>query len=102
MSNLDSIPQTDLNIYKKQRFTTFNQFKKSFDICCLEMENGLNWSKSKSNCLAFLKNYICKHVHRMSIRLKHCKPPAVAKTFLIGEKRKHGRAAKAKTGLLLQ
>ncbi|CAF4234364.1 unnamed protein product, partial [Adineta steineri] len=34
--NLDSIPQTDLNRYKKQKFTTFNQLKKSFDIWCLE------------------------------------------------------------------
>jgi hypothetical protein len=100
--DLDSIPQTDLNRYKKQKFTTFNQFKKSFDIWCLEVENDSNWRKSKCNCPAFLKNYICKHVVGMAIRLKHCKPPAAAKTVPIGEKRKRGRPAKAKTALLMQ
>ena len=51
---------------------------------------------------AFLKNYICKHVVGMGIRLKQCKPPAAAKTVPIGEKRKRGRPAKAKTALLVQ
>ena len=35
----------------------------------------------------------------MGIRLKHCKPPAAAKTVPIGEKRKRGRPAKAKAAL---
>ena len=100
--DLDSIPQTDLNRYKKQKFTTFNQLKKSFDIWCLEVENDSIWRKSKCNCPAFLKNYICKHVVGMGIRLKQCKPPAAAKTVPIGEKRKRGRPAKAKTALLVQ
>ena len=98
----DSIPQKDLNQYKKQRFTTFNQFKKSFDIWCLEIEHDLSWRKAKCNCPAFLKNYICKHVVGMGIRLKHCKPPSAAKTVPIGEKRKRGRPAKAKMALLVQ
>ena len=98
----DSIPQKDLNQYKKQRFTTFNQFKKSFDIWCLEIEHDLSWRKAKCNCPAFLKNYICKHVVGMGIRLKHCKPPFAAKTVPIGEKRKRGRPAKVKMALLVQ
>ncbi|CAF4102953.1 unnamed protein product [Adineta steineri] len=100
--DLDSIPQTDLNGYKEQKFTTFNQLKKSFDIWCLEVENDSNWRKSKCNCPAFLKNFICKHVVGMGIRLKHCKPPAAPKTVPIGEKRKRARPAKAKTALLVQ
>ncbi|CAF3831775.1 unnamed protein product [Adineta steineri] len=40
--DIDSIPQTDLNRYKKQKFTTFNQLTKSFDIWCLEVENDSN------------------------------------------------------------
>ena len=100
--DLDSIPQTDLNIYKKQRFTTFNQFKKSFDIWCLEIDNDSSWRKAKCNCPAFLKNYICKHVVGIGIRLKHCKPPSAAKAVPIGEKRKRGRPAKAKMALLVQ
>ncbi|CAF0837540.1 unnamed protein product [Adineta steineri] len=93
--DLDSIPQKDLNRYKTQKFTTFNQLKKSFDIWCLEVENDSNWRKSKCNCPAFLKNFICKHVVGMGIRLKHCKPPAAAKTVPIGEKRKRGRPSRA-------
>lgn len=100
--DLDSIPQIDLNRYKKEKFTTFHQFKKSFDIWRLEMENDLSWRKSKCNCPAFLKNYICKHVVGMAIRLKRCKPPPAAKTVPIGEKRKRGRPAKAKAALLMQ
>ncbi|CAF1126862.1 unnamed protein product [Adineta steineri] len=100
--DLDSIPQKDLNRYKTQKFTTFNQLKKSFDIWCLEVENDSNWRKSKCNCPAFLKNFICKHVVGMGIRLKHCKPPAAAKTVPIGEKRKRGRPSRAKTALLVQ
>ncbi|CAF4547030.1 unnamed protein product, partial [Rotaria sp. Silwood2] len=82
--------------------TTFNQFKKSFDIWCMEMENGSDWKTSKCNCPAFLKNYICKHAVGMAIRLKYCKSPAAAKTVPIGEKRKRGRPANAKPALLAQ
>ncbi|CAF4537726.1 unnamed protein product [Didymodactylos carnosus] len=100
--DLQSLTQTDLDRYKQQKFTTFNQFQKSFDIWCLEMENNSHWKTSKCNCPAFLKNYICKHVAGMSIRLKYYKPPAAAKTVPIGEKRKRGRPAKAKPALLVQ
>ncbi|CAF1030694.1 unnamed protein product [Didymodactylos carnosus] len=74
-----------------------NGFTKVF-----EMENNSHWKTSKCDCPAFLKNYICKHVAGMSIRLKYCKPPAAAKTVPIGEKRKRGRPAKAKPALLVQ
>jgi len=100
--NLQSISQADLNRYKKQKFTTFNQFKKSFDIWRLEMENDSHWKTSKCNCPAFMKNYMCKHVVGMGIRLKYCKPPAAAKTIAICEKRKRSRPSKAKPALLVQ
>ena len=58
--------------------------------------------KSKCNCPAFNKNYICKHVVGMAIRLKYCKPAPAAKIVPIGEKRKRGRPAKAKPALLVQ
>ncbi|CAF4121394.1 unnamed protein product [Adineta steineri] len=100
--DLQSFSQADLNRYKKQKFTTFNQFKKSFNIWCLEMENDSHWKTSKCNCPAFMKNFICKHVVGMSIRLKYCKPPAAAETIPIGEKRKRGRPSKATPALLVQ
>ena len=100
--NLESISQTDLKRYTKQKWTSFKLFEKSSDIWCLEMMDDLNWKTSKCNCPAFLKNYICKHMVGMAIRLKVCKPPAAAKTVPINSKRKRGRPAKAKPTLLVQ
>ena len=100
--DLQSITQASIDKYENKRWTTFNQFKKSFDIWCMEMEDGSDWKTSKCNCPAFFKNYICKHAVGMAIRLKYCKPPAAAKTVPIGEKRKRGRPAKAKPALLIQ
>jgi hypothetical protein len=100
--DLQSITKADLNKYKNNKWTIFNQFKKSFDIWCMEFDNNSDWKKSKCNCPAFLKHYICKHIVGIAIRLKYCKPPPAAKTMPIGEKRKRGRPAKAKPALLVQ
>ncbi|CAF2123572.1 unnamed protein product [Rotaria magnacalcarata] len=100
--NLESISQIELKKYINKNWTTFNQFKKSYDIWCLEMQDDSNWKTSKCNCPAFLKNYICKHIVGMAIRLKYCKPPAAAKTVPINSKRKRGSPAKAKPALLVQ
>jgi hypothetical protein len=100
--DIQSITQTDLNKYINQKWTTFNQFRKSFDIWYLTMQNNSDWKQSICNCPAFLKNYICKHVVRMAIRLKLCKPPSAAKAIPIGQKRKRGRPTKAKAALLVQ
>lgn len=61
-----------------------------------------NGKKRTCTCPSSLKNYICKHIISMSIRLKYCKPPLEAKNIEIGSKRKRGRPAKAKKALLLQ
>ena len=100
--DLQSITQAELTKYKKRKWTTFNQFKKSFDIWCMEMEDISDWKRSKCNCPAFLKNYICKHIIGMAIRLKYSKPPSAAKAVPIGEKRKRGRPPKAKVALVIQ
>ena len=76
--------------------------KKKHLIMLVKQKHRLKMNGQKCNCPAFLKNYICKHVVGMSIRLKYCKPPAAAKTVPIGEKRKRGRPAKAKPALLVQ
>jgi hypothetical protein len=100
--NLESISQIALKKYIEKKWTTFNQFKKSYDIWCLEMHDSSSWKISKFHCPAFLKKYICKHIVGMAIRFKYCKPPAAAKIVPIGEKRKRGRPAKAKPALLVQ
>lgn len=100
--DLESISQTDLKKYRNKNWTTFNQFKKSFDIWCLEVKNDSDWKMSTCTCPAFLKNYICKHIVGMAIRLKIWKPPPSAKALPIGEKRKRGRPAKARRALIMQ
>lgn len=64
--------------------------------------NDSNWKRSQCNCPAFLKNYICKHIVGMVIRLKHCKPLPEAKTVALGEKRTRSRPSKARAALLVQ
>lgn len=68
----------------------------------MALENDADWQKSKCNCPSFCKNYICKHVVDMAIRLKYYEPPPSAKTVPINQKRKRSRPAKAKLALLVQ
>jgi hypothetical protein len=60
------------------------------------------WLDGIDNCSAFFKKFMCKHVVGMAIRLNYCKPPSAAKNVPIGEKRRCGRASKAKKALLIQ
>ncbi|CAF4807285.1 unnamed protein product [Rotaria sp. Silwood1] len=98
--DLKSITRAELIKYNK-KWTTFGQFKESFDIWCMEIQNDSHWKTSKCNCSAFLKNYICKHIVRMATRLKYCKPPAAAKTVPIGRKTKK-KGSPAKSGDRIQ
>ena len=47
----------------------------------------------------FLKNYKCKHVEGIAIRLKMVDPPSEAKSVPLGEKRKRGRPKKVGVAL---
>ncbi len=60
------------------------------------------WSDGISNCPAFFKKFMCKHVVGMAIRLNYCKPPPAAKNVPTGEKRHRGRPSKAKKALLIK
>ncbi|CAF1442393.1 unnamed protein product [Adineta steineri] len=95
--NLQSISQADLKRCIKQKWTSFKLFEKSYDVWCLEMMDALNWKTSRCSCPAFLKDYICKHMVGMAIRLKISKPPAAAKAIPINSKRKRGRPTKNQT-----
>ncbi|CAF4992396.1 unnamed protein product [Rotaria sp. Silwood1] len=55
-----------------------------------------------SNSISFYKEYICKHIIGMAIRLKFCEPPSSAKDIPLSEKRKQGRPQKATKALLIQ
>ena len=60
------------------------------------MTNDFNWKQSKYTCPSFLKNFICKHIVGMAIRLKYCKPAPEAKTVALDAKRRRDRPSKAK------
>ncbi|KAH9644325.1 hypothetical protein HF086_003110 [Spodoptera exigua] len=60
------------------------------------------WVNGKCICPIFFKNYMCKHIIGLAIRLKYVAPPAEAKNVPIGQKRKRGRPAKARPALIIQ
>ncbi len=53
-------------------------------------------------CPNFLKQYVCKHVLGIAIRLKLFQVCPEAKDIPIGQKRKRGSPAKAKKAFLTQ
>lgn len=85
---------------------TFRDFKRyicsavttSFD----HPTTALNWLNGVCNCRTFYKEYLCEHVVGFALRLKLTNAPNEAKAIPIGQKRKRGRPAKAKSALCLQ
>ena len=71
-------------------------------LCVCIPNNAEEWRKTTCTCPSFFKNYICKHIIGISIRLKYCKVPPEAKNVKIGTKRKRGRPSKARKALLIQ
>jgi len=59
-------------------------------------ENNGYW-----DCPYYFKNFLCKHLIGLAIRLKAVALPVEAKNIPIGLKRKRGRPAKAKKALLI-
>jgi hypothetical protein len=103
-SEIVKIADKDVNRYESGRFNTFDTYRSvQFGMWRVSLSNEPEeWRKVICTCPSFLKNYICKHVIGMAIRLKYCKPPPEAKNVEIGVKRKRGRPANAKKALLLQ
>jgi hypothetical protein len=98
------ITEKEIKRYEACRFNLFDTYKSVyFKICCVCLPNKAEeWRKTTCTCPSFLKNYICKHIIGMSIRLKYFKPPPEAKNVEIGKKRKRGRPSKAKKALLIR
>lgn len=85
-----TIIEKEVKRYENCRFNLFDTYKYVyFKIWCLCLSNNPEeWRASACTCPFFLKNYICKHVIGMSIRLKYCKPPPEAKNLEGGTKEK--------------
>ena len=82
----------------------FNDYKgeslKIWKVILLIFHNPSLWKKGSCNCPSFFKEFTCKHVIGLAIRLKYCTPPPAAKDVKIGERRKRGRPKKATKALL--
>jgi hypothetical protein len=99
-----TITEKEVKRYETRRFNLFDTYKSVyFKIWCVCLPNNAEeWRKATCTCPSFLKNYICKHIIGMAIKLKYCKPPPEAKNVEIGKKRKRDRPSRAKRALSIQ
>lgn len=65
-------------------------------------EQNTSWIDGSCDCPKFLKNFMCKHVAGVALRLQYARAPPEAQNVLIGQKRKRGRPLKTKKGLIMQ
>ena len=88
-----------LNYENKLNWSDFDQFKdEAFKLYRIYLDMN-DWRNSECNCVSFLKEYKCKHVIGISIRLKLAKVPIEAKNIEMGKNKKRGRPPKAKPAL---
>ena len=99
-----TISNIEIRRYKSCKFHSFDTYKSAyFGIWCVCIPNNAEeWRKATCTCQSFFKNYICKHIIGISIRLKYCKASPEAKNVKIGTKRERGRPSKARKALLIQ
>ena len=95
-----------IDVYERHmtslKFKSFNHFiQTSFGLWRINIDNH-NPSHSSCTCPSFYKEYICKHVLGMLIRLKLIICPLKAKDVPIGYTRGVGRPKKAKLALQFQ
>lgn len=90
----------DLQVEYAADFTSFINLFRKWRVSIPKNESAVE--KGSCNCPAYGKNYVCKHVIGLAIRLKYISPPPEAKTIPIGQKRKRGRPTKTKPALLVQ
>lgn len=98
--NTLTVPQQEPS-YTEWR--TFDHFKRHyFSEWKVVMPLSDQWKTGKCSCPYFAKFYICKHMLGIALRYKLEEPPLAAKQIAIGQKRKRGRPAKAKSALYKQ
>jgi len=64
--------------------------------------NGDDWGSSTCTSTCYWKEYMCKQILGLAIRMNKFTVVPAAKTVPIGQKRKRGRPAKARKALLRQ
>ena len=70
--NIENITINKIQRYKRQKWASFIQFKDvQFGIWKVTLpDKGSEWKNGFCNCPSFLKEYICKHVIGIAVRLK--------------------------------
>lgn len=98
-SNLIQIESdcTECEVWK-----SFDDFKVNFFGAWKLNFNVDDWEQSICSCPKFSKEYMCKHIVGVALRLRCAIAPPEAKNVRIGSKRKRDRPAKAKKALIIQ
>ena len=93
----------EIQVVNLERWNTFDQFaKRAFRIWLVTLPNdGENLRHGSCTCPIFLKEFSCKHLVGLAIRLKQTTPPTAARCIPIGHKRRRGRPKKATKALLI-
>lgn len=87
-------------------FENFDDYKtngfKCYNVVLPMNVNDNNYLHGHCDCPFYLKNFVCKHLIGLAIRLKIVAPPVEAKNVPLGQKRKRGRPSKAQQALNIQ
>lgn len=89
-------------IENSSEWTTFKDFVNSFFMVHISFDYPMtreNWMFGRCDCVNGQKKYLCEHIVGIALRLKLVEASAEAKTLPLGQKRKRGRPAKAKSAL---
>lgn len=101
-SSLYMVAARDLTVVpasRKKAFKSFEEFTKhNFSFWCVHLSD---WKTGDCSCPIFLKEFVCKHVLGLAIRLKLVEVPVSAKGVALGQKPKRGRPKKARKALLM-
>lgn len=105
-TGFESVSDKCINSYvsyhKRFNWATFNQYVKCVSsLWCITFDEE-NWRNSSCTCPYYLKNFLCKHVVGIAMRLKFCDIPTYVKNIQLGQKRKRGRPSKVKASLIFE
>ena len=91
-----------LDMHTQCNWSTFDEYVESESSMYCVIPNEASWIKSVCSCPFYMKNYNCKHIIGICVRLniQGCTIPWQAKTVLLGQKRKRGRIGKNRAALV--
>lgn len=96
----EALNQADKTIYKDMNWSFDEMAKSMFSIWVLSfLSDETKWRESTCTCPSFFKEFTCKHVIGIALRLKIVEAPPDVRLV---EHNKKGRPAKAKKALIRQ